>query len=318
MSVVHNALAVRPPAYAQLLVDSLDRYQNSAPPADASGVIVYPKSSSNWQLYLGNNVLNGLFTRLAVTQVNFQWNLPTIVNGYNNIFRVFVLGPPDVEYDIPLLEGYYTPSSLATQIQTALNAQAGAAGTWACTFTAGFVFNITLVPAGGVTGFLVNPGVQDGSSITTVVNRTRETLGFSGGQMAQSIPGLSQNGGIPTMLPTRFIDIVSNYLTKYQRAKDNTSLPSGRVTGVIARVYPQAPNTTTPLTASSSVGSQPFNVLIDYNTPKYIMWSPEEAIASIDFSLVDDLGLPLPSGVTPIGFLDRTCEYQLTILATEN
>jgi hypothetical protein len=316
MSVVHNALATRPPAYAQLLVDSLDRYNNSAPPSN-DGIIVNTKSSSNWQLYLGNNVLNGLFTRLAVTQVNFQWNLPTIISGYNNVFKVYIVGPDD-EYDIILAEGYYTPTTMASQIQTALNAQAGAAGTWACTFTTGFVFNITLTPAGGVTGFIVNPGVSDGSILSTIVQRTRETLGFSGGQMAISIPGNNQNSGVPTMLPTRFIDIVSNYLTKYQRAKDNTSLASGRVTGVIARVYPQAPNTSTVLTASSSIGSQPFNVLMDYNTPKYIMWSPEEAIASIDFSLVDDLGLPLPSGVTSVGFLDRTCEYQLTILATEN
>jgi len=315
---IHNAVATRPPAYAQLLVDSLDRYVNSAPSTDASGIFVYPTSSSNWTLYLNNNTLNGLFTRLAVTQINFQWNLPTIIAGYNNLFQVYVISTGgDAIYDCFIQEGFYTPTTLATALQSSLNTGAGAAGTWAVAYNqSGFV--ISLTPAPLVTSWIMYPGTNQSPARALVIQRCRETCGFSSGGTATPIPALMQSSGVPSMLPTRFIDIVSAYLTKYQRAKDNSSLRSGRVTNVIARVYPQAPNTSTPLTATSSVGSQPFNLLIDYNTPKYITWSPDESLAAIDFQLVDDLGYAVPSGSTSVSVLDKTCEYQLTILATEN
>jgi hypothetical protein len=317
---IHNAVATRPPAYAQLLVDSLDRYVNSAPPTDASGIFVFPTSSSNWTLYLNNNTLNGLFTRLAVTQINFQWNLPTIIKNYNNEFTL-VVNPTTTNtlYTITIPEGFYTPTTLATAIQASLNFQAILAGTWTCSFT-NFRFIIELTPAPGVNDWIMTPGIQNNSSTAQVIQRCRETCGFSSGAMADNTPLLVHSSGVPSMLPTRFIDIVSSYLTKYQRAKDNTSLRSGRVSNVIARIYPQAPNTSTPLTDTNSIGSQPFNLLIDYNTPKYITWSPDESLASIDFQLVDDLGLLIPTGIDIAGgsIYDKTCEYQMTILATEN
>lgn len=316
---IHNAVATRPPAYAQLLVDSLDRYKTSAPPVASNGINTSPTSSSNWTLYLNNNSLNGLFTRLAVTQINFQWNLPTIIAGYNNKFKVVVFtGVVGQEYDIVLGEGYFTPTTMATAIQNALNIDAAAAGTWTCLFTQDYIFEITLVPTNVGDEWVMAPGLQDNSADSLIIQRCRETLGFSGGYMAKSISAATQTSAVPTMLPTRFIDIVSSYLTKYQRAKDNTSLSTGRVSNVIARIYPQAPNTTTPLTATSSIGSQPFNLLVDYNTPKYITWSPDESLAAIDFQLIDDLGYQLPSGSTSVDYLDATCEYQLTLLATEN
>jgi hypothetical protein len=316
---IHNAVATRPPAYAQLLVDSLDRYITSAPPVAQNGINTSPTSSSNWTLYLNNNTLNGLFTRLAVTQINFQWNLPTIIAGYNNLFKVVVFsGVVGQEYTITLGEGYFTPTTLATAIEGALNIDASGAGIWTCLFTQDYLFEITLVPTTLGDEWVMAPGLQDNSPQSLIIQRCRETCGFSGGYMAKSISAATQTSAVPSMLPTRFIDIVSSYLTKYQRAKDNTSLRSGRVSNVIARVYPQAPNTLTPLTATGSIGSQPFNLLIDYSTPKYITWSPDESLASIDFQLVDDLGYIVPSGASSVDFLDLTCEYQMTILATEN
>jgi hypothetical protein len=317
---IHNAFATRPPAYTQLLVDSLDRYETSAPSIDASGLYCIPTSSSNWQLYLRNNVLNGLFTRLAVTQINFQWNIPTILAGYNDALQILLIngGGADIYANLLIAEGWYTPSGLASAIQASLTTTVGAYGTWTCSFTTKNVFSITFAPSGTMVGWqFVAPIGNLANDIRQ--RRCRETCGFSNFPTPLSGITLTQVFDIPSMLPTRFIDVVSSYLTKYQRSKDNTSLPNARVTNVIARIYPQAPNTNTYLSANSSVGSQPFNLLIDYNTPKYITWSPEESIASIDFQLVDDLGGQLPGfNFTPISVINPNCEYQMTIYASEN
>jgi hypothetical protein len=117
------------------------------------------------------------------------------------------------------------------------------------------------------------------------------------------------------MLATRYIDLCSSYLTKYQRVKDVTTLPSHTISNVIARIYPTAPNTRVPLANDGSIGSQPFSLCIDYNTPKHIRWSPDEGVSNFDLQLRDEYGDLIPFDVTNGAY---GCEYQLTILASES
>lgn len=292
------AMTSRPPAFAELLIDSLDRYPNGIP------VWANQTSSSDWRTNFQQNILYGYFTRLAITQIQFFWNLPTIIGGYNDEFSITVTGTGAGTYTINLQQEWYTPDELAQAIQASL---------------------ILAVPTGGFTCVFVPQdrafNIQSGAGTTfqldapanNAQNRCFITCGFYPNPVGNDVIF-----GIPTMLPTRFVDIQSAYLTKYQRVKDSTTLQSPTVSNVIARVYPTAPNTRVPLLAqtalrdSDSIGSNPFVLCIDYNTPKHIKWSPEEAVANFDLRLLDDFGELIPWSV------NAGCEYQLTLLASES
>ena len=294
----HPGITQRPPAFAELLVDSLDRYPNGIP------IWANQTTSSDWRTNFQQNVLYGYFTRLAITQIQFFWNLPTIIGGYNDEFSVTVVGTGAGNYTININQEFYTPDGLAAAIQAALVLAAPAAN-----FTCVFVpqdraFNIQ---TGAGSTFQLNAPVGNAQ------NRCFITCGFFPNAVTND-----QVFGIPTMLASRFIDIVSANLTKYQRVKDSTTLQSPTISNIIARVYPAAPNTRVPLldqTAlrdSDSIGSNPFVLCIDYNTPKHIKWSPDEALANFDLQLRDDFGELVPWSPS------AGCEYQLTILASES
>ena len=111
----------------------------------------------------------------------------------------------------------------------------------------------------------------------------------------------------PVFLYTPFIDICSFNLTKYQKVKDSDTTVS-RKTGLIGRVYLSA------LTSdmSSVLGTEPFMITTDPNTPKVIKWSPEEAVYSLDFTAFDAYGDSMywdPNYPT---------EYNITILCQED
>lgn len=301
----HPAVTQRPPAYAELLVDSTDRYPNGYPTIDL-GVT----TSSDWRTNFQQNVLYGYLTRLAVSQIQFEWNLPTIITGYNDYFAM-VTGAGGI--NVTLQQGFYTPTSLAAELQAALIAAGLAAATVAYSLVTG---SFTITCGGADTARFQNPELND---TPTIAARTLETLGFLnslGKPLAATITG-SQ----PTMVATKYIDICSTYLTKYQRVKDSTSLKTPTVSNIIARVYPVAPNTRvattgdTALADGNGIGANPFTLCIDYNTPKFIKWSPEEAVSNFDLQLRDEFGELVPFDVTNGEY---GCEYQLTILASES
>lgn len=306
----------RPPAYAELLVDSLDRYAQGFPPALAQ------TSSSDWQTILQQIVLNGYFTRLAVTQIQFQWNLPTIIVGYNDTIRITIeeTGQPDTTFNLVIDEGYYTPDALAAEIEAEGIAGAPAGANFTCvydTLFGGFQIGVDVPGGFAVAIVAASPGNELNQA------RALSTTGLYTVAGLPPLPGFT--GAPPTMLATRFVDICSTTLTKFQRVKDSTTLKNPTISNVIARVYPTAPNTSvqtrgeyiTDVTKlpGNSIGSTPFSLCIDYNTPKFIKWSPEEALGNFDLQLRDDFGQLLPYNPGNGG---ACCEYQLTILASES
>lgn len=302
-------LPQRPAAYAHILVDSMDRYKGGAPEGDGTAYVI-PTTSANWTLTLPGYTSQGYFTRLVATQINFQYNLPTIIAGYNNLMQIAVFnGTTYAQYNIPIGTGFYNPTELADAIETELNDTLGTFGVWTVSFENG-VFHFE----GPVLFFFVQPSFNN-SQASLNAQRFRETVGLLNLNGPVDAPAVEFFGCVPTMLPTRFIDLVSSRVSTYQKVKDISSLPNNRVSNVIARIYLQAPNTSSAITATSSPGMNPFNILIDFNNPKYVCWSPNQSVANLDFQLVDDYGnqLPFQDSVGRI----VNCEYQLTILATE-
>jgi hypothetical protein len=290
----------RAPSSAHLLIDSLDRYQLGYPRSvDFGG---NQTSSSSWTLQLPTYVLNGYFTRLSVTQIQFEWNIPTIVSGYNDQLTCSVTSGI---YTIQLVEGWYTPTTLATAITTEFAALTPPpTQTITCTYSPTFGAFVLSASAGAV-------------GITSVTSVRNGRFGITSGLLQgseRSTDGLNTIGSPPTMLATRFIDIRSSYLTKNQRVKDVTTLPGNIVTDVIARVYAVAPNTSIPAVANTvgAMFSSPWIMNISYPVPKYIRWNMTEPISNFTLELLDDGGNTLP-WTQGIG-----CEYSLTMIASED
>jgi hypothetical protein len=96
----------------------------------------------------------------------------------------------------------------------------------------------------------------------------------------------------PVFLYTPYIDIISDALTNYQSLKDTDSSTIRRK-GLLARVYLSGvgnPQLTTIGILGNALGSEPFVLTYDMNSPKVINWTPDTAVNSLDFQLRDCYG----------------------------
>lgn len=301
---------IRQPSSSALLIDSLDRYPLGYP-FSVAGLI----SSSSWTTQKQNYVLNGYFNRLSLTQIQLFWNLPTIITGYNDKLEVIV---GSTTYTIIVPQGFYNATQIANNLVTQLNA-AGTGSTW--TFTA-----INAPPALIILNSTLAFTIVVPTTSSSQMGRFYETAGIipqtavlSGAVYTMATPSL------PTLLPTRFIDITSHYLTKFQRVKDASTLTTGDSQNILARVYAfssygdmswppvsSATSQTSPYTTTWTweVPST-FVVFQDYTSPKNIAWSPDEAISNFDITILDEYGNQLPWSP------QYGVEFQMTLLASE-
>lgn len=297
-----DAITQRPPASAYMLVDSLDRYG-----------LIWPNntsftSSTNWILNFQTPILNGFFTRLCLTEVNYAWNTPTILFNYNDQINMLIsnsgVGATGL---VTLTPGYYTPTALAANLQAAILTTFPAyAGTITCIYDSVFGSFVIASTNVNVTMRINNPATAQNLRH----KRTLNTLGL----LNTSNSGLQQVifGSQPTMLATRFVDICSSYLTKYQRVKDGSTLINNPRQDMLTRLYAVAPSTRYNITATDSPGSTPFVITQDMNNPKFFLWSREEALNNFDIQVRDEYGDILQ---TQQGFMP---EYLLTFMATES
>jgi len=115
----------------------------------------------------------------------------------------------------------------------------------------------------------------------------------------------------PNFLYTPYIDIYSDILTNYQTVKD-TNTTVNKPKGLIARVYLSGVGQHQSTTSVSALGTASFTMTADMNVPKIIRWSPDVAVPSIDFQLVDQYGDQIPGADR--GF---STEFQITLLCIE-
>jgi len=279
-----DTVTIRQASFAALLIDSMDRYPSGYPQAAAT-------TSSQWVLQDRGYVLHGMFERLSVNSCQFFWNLPTIIEGYNDTF-ILTVGATTATFTVP--EGWYGATSLAAAMQAAIIA---AGGPWVGFTVAYTNYNIRISNAAAFS--VAPPGFE---------SELYETAGILPGAATGSGPYVSQ-ATIPSMLPTRYIDICSSYLTKFQRVKDKSTLPNGSVSNILARIYAFANCTTSPWPLDVVTG--PRIIRDDFNMPKILKWSPEESLTNFDITLYDEYGRILPWKP------EWGVEYQLGLSASE-
>ena len=315
----NEGVPLRQPATALLTIDTADRQI-----FDLSGYRV--DSTSPFQVYINTqqNIMSGFFTRIAVTELNMNWNIPNVIgegSQKNNTLTVEIEGapgnPPD-RFTATVPQGFYTQTALATALQTALTAQVDVG--WTVTynnFTDGQAFAIEATDPDVF--FRIVP--QNKGMADDLCNM----MGFSS-PLKTFVQRLI--GSFASMLYTPYFDIVSQQLTKKQNILDNgTSFITGK--NVLARVYIAKDGLYTDNddgeALNTTVGTEPFRLYKEWQVPKQIFWDTKEFINVIDLSLVDYKGRILYSppqqaveiAGKEVGQCGNSANYQITLQITE-
>jgi hypothetical protein len=287
-----DAQPIRYPAFAQLVIDSLDRETGDAP--------------NNFSIYRNQALLYGYFYRLGITEIQFQWDMPTITTGVNDTFQL-TDGTTVTTFTIP--QGYYNPTTLAAALQTVIQAAGGAFSTFTVAWSD---LHNGLTVNGGTTPFAFIPASSQpvNSPLFKNLRNTAQSVGIEPGNCATL--AAIQNLGSTKLLYTRYIDFISRNLTKYQRVKDSDTDKTQNKSYIIARLYLTPCNSLVETTATSGVGSRAFYLTVDYASPKWIKYSPDEALSELDIQVLDQYGDQLYWDGT-----NAVWEFACTILASE-
>jgi hypothetical protein len=359
-------------ANAILAISSTDRYISNVPgnvnqPFSNTLIAQYNGGkpySNDFQITAPNALMNGYIDRIVLSQLQIQYNVPTIVPGSNDEMIVLVENSPGSAQFFPFIfrlpYGFYTPSELAAVLDAAINERVyGDAGAdefrvaysqGGIDFQAnvGFTINLTngcrfYFPTPeellSQLGFDVDPNGVDNILKNYKLFGINRNNQFTSTQQASFTP--------PQFLYTPYIDLYSDSLTNYQKLKDTDSSTSRRK-GLIARLYLSGvgqPQFTEPSSSidigldqtlgsetgrifgtvktntGTALGSAPYTLTYDLNSPKVIKWSRDTAINSLDFQLRDCYGDLLfsvvPSDIGSTFIETFNTEWQMTLLCIE-
>jgi hypothetical protein len=207
--------------------------------------------------------------------------------------------------------GFYSPDELSAMLEIQINnAIPGIDMVVTYITQRGFIFESQATPT-PIPFFFASDrqlsiqGVYD----TTRLFKTYRLLGITiGNSVANTVQEPKEP---PCFLYTPYIDIYSDVLTNYQTIKDaNTQISCFK--GMVARIYLSGNGNVQTTTPTGALGTQPFVVTADMNSPKVIKWTPDVAVNSIDFQLRDCWGDLIPGGE-----LGYNTEFQMTLLCVE-
>lgn len=317
---VHDAVTERSPAYAILAIDSEDRFKDYP----ASLLVTpggYNDSPYDFQITKNESIMNGFFTRLALTEVNFPWTIPNINPTTNKINIQWQVGAGPVQSStLSLLTGFYRPSSLAAALQVQIRTipdLASATVVYGATDEPFFAYATNVV--GTTMAFQPLPY---NSAVYPYPSTTKQLfflLGFRDLNTVLTTVG----GGLYTFCQAiRYIDIVCSQLTYNQALKDTMSQPTARDT--LCRLYLGDG----PYTGSSTLdpadpkfcppGCAPFTIYRQYTNPKFIRWLPNQPVqGNLRFEVYDDNGVSLTAMLNDLSS-SRDMNWSMTLLVSED
>ena len=262
-----KAITIRQPATALLLVDSNDQQEYNK-----QGFRI--DSTTPGRIYINNGrpLAFGYITRLALTEMNIQWDTPN-VNSSNNTLTMALYSATNATPAVVALIGFiritiapkfFTPDALAIAIATQLNTNpaviaAFGAGSFTVTYDdeGDGAFKILMgaayppiAPAtsGNAIGYFKifsSTAPQSATAFAplvgfpTLVDDLLFCMGIQPVTQAVAEPNgfYSQiTGAYAPMLYTPYIDVVSNLLTKHQNVSDGTTSKQF-TSSKLARVY---------------------------------------------------------------------------------
>jgi hypothetical protein len=338
-----RARTIRHPKTAELHLDSLDRYLPgnlpgfSAPstPQNACkliGPIIGASSNdstNNCVIQTKRNLLYGYLSRVALTQFNLSWRIPTVVTGYNDLLSVFN-GTTTTLLTIP--QGYYNVNTLGIQLQTLLRTVTGLGAltvtnpdtqeaTVGTSVTTGYaIATNSATPMAFTYGSSDNQFVQIGRA-NRLIGLNRAGAGLTPDYIASPpstilvTPSTTFTMGIPNFRYTDYVDIVSQSLTNYMDTKPANSAvnsPSAVIGRIWLTEYPLASQTTQYAWPQDGMwGMNAMTFTKTWTSPMWMQWSPNQALSTVDITLLDMFGIPLPWTST------LNTEWSCTLTVTE-
>jgi hypothetical protein len=277
--------------------------------------------ANNFTISSPGALIYGYINKIIVSQIQVQYNVPTVNAGLNDEFYLYSATKGDY-YSIDIPFGFYTGSILAAVLQAVI-----------------VVTNSDLgqPPIADMTvQYFPNSGFKFESLLDSFRFPTPEELdgqiGFSQERIASfyktlRLLGMTPENDVenneqsstrfPIFLYTPYIDIYSDVLTNYQDVKDtNTSISKNK--GLIARVYLSGTGGLQNTNGNTDLGTVPFIMTADLNSPKIIQWSPDVAVPSVDFQVYDQYNQLLPMGPSQTSPDTKyQTEFQITLLCSE-
>ena len=264
--------------------------------------------SHRFELFRPNALIYGYIQRIVITQLQIQYNIPTVCLNRNDRFFMYLNGTSQyVSFTIPY--GFYTPNELAAALEIIITPTiADIKVVW--DNRRGFTFS------SATTDFMFPPPDNIDPIQTelqkNVIYRAYRLLGMNMTNTNTNPPVSTQiSGDYPILLYTPYIDFYSTVLTNYQTVKDTNTSVSTRG-GLICRVYLSGVSNGVIVNNTEALGSSSFTITADLNSPKIIRWNPDVALPSVDFQLRDCYDDFIPGAEE--GF---ETEWQMTLLCVE-
>ena len=283
-----------PQSQALVCIDTRDGLKS-----DALGFRVETPVNNPYDIniYKNQQIFSGAVSRIFLKELSMPWNIPN-VNARNNV--LYLQKSDLTEASITVPEAFYLPSELASAIQDLLNDTPNAGANaifgwdqWSCGWNSrNNTFEIydsvvSPAPSAGPT-FRILPKLRAGDLPLGASSTLAEMMGFNGtGQQFLNVVVSSY----ASMLYTAYVDIQSDIICKNQRVRD-TSTNNRTGNNILARVY-ICPDRTYSVSDTNIIGTRPFHIREDFNSPKIINWNTEEFLPSANIKLLDDKGLPL-------------------------
>lgn len=297
---IHDAMTERSPSYAILGIDSEDRFKNYTEQR-ASTLGGYNDSPYNFQITKNESIMNGFFTRLALTEINFPWVIPNINPKTNTIlFDFSIAGVPQPQTTITLYatSGFYKPSDIAAQLQVRIRAINAALNAFTVTYGTSNLPRFILLPNNIAVTFSLSP-MPYNTTAYPFPDTTKQLYDLLGLDISRSGTPASLKtsilGGFTYCQAYRYVDIVCPQLTYNQALKDTMSQTIARDT--LCRLYVgDGPYTGTSTLSPSDAnfcppGCAPFTIYRQFTNPKFIRWLPNQPVqGNLQFVVYDDAG----------------------------
>ena len=338
----------RVPGDSYLVIDSADRSTSTSGTGEALA-IPNTQPYNRFRLQKPQNLVQGGFTRIQLTEINFPYAIPN-VNPYTDTFWIKCNNPTGgavITQKITVPTGFFDGRTLALTIKGILNLTAPIASDIGVDWDVQYLPNSeTYVSQNG------------GFSIVAFITSTTTPYPFAlypfdpalvGVQPIPAKSLLSVMGFNPlsnwdyltTPRPrkdslysqltyTTYIDVCSSKLTYYQNVQDSSSKTNSKG-GMICRLYianetsdagtvgyyyngdPAAVFNPVKYAGTLPPGAAPFLIHRQFVSPKSFKWNKNTAIDSVDIQLYDDAGQPLwfsPNYAFP--------DFQITFKCTED
>lgn len=320
--VEDKAITIRPSSTSLFCVDSADREPN------VFEISQYYSSPYDFGIQKNESLLNGFFSRIALTELVFPYYIPNINNYTNTITFRYDAGAATT---ITLTNGFYTPTALAAELETEIQAAGGTGVTVTYTETGRFVIDAQAghtIAIFGSSYYAVAPNQNPALAAKNVFTLFNLIGGLGGGIWGADEEVLTS--AVTRCRYTEYIDITCTQLTYNQNLKDSSTAPIVR--DILARVYLECENDqpipvnviagTNTNVENTVPGTYPFTIYRQYKNPKMIKWDKEQPIGNLRFQVFDSWGNLLSANNNEAGMENLRDNFlpnwRMTLLVSEN